>query len=54
MTYDTTPDASQATIACSLQQWIRFEIAKGHPARLVLDTIEAEAALIAEQRGKTP
>jgi hypothetical protein len=50
MTHDTTPDASAAAIARSLQQWVRIEIAKGHPARMVLDAIEQEAAMIQLQR----
>ena len=59
MTYDHTPDASAQAVRMSLQQWIRIEIAKGHPARLVHDVIEQEAELIRLQRAgqewdKTP
>jgi len=50
MTHDATPDASAAAIARSLQQWVQIEIAKGHPARMVLDAIEQEAAMIQLQR----
>jgi len=50
MTHDTTPDASAAAIARSLQQWVRVEIAKGHPARLVRDVIEAEADEIRQMK----
>jgi len=50
MTHDATSDASAAAIARSLQQWVRIEIAKGHPARMVLDAIEQEAAMIRLQR----
>ena len=52
MTQDTTPDASAQAIRMSLQQWIRIEIAKGHPARLVHDVIEQEADLIRRQKGR--
>ena len=50
MTHDTTPDASAQAVRMSLQQWIRVEIGKGHPARLVHDVIEQEADLIRLQR----
>ena len=50
MTHDTTPDASAQAVRMSLQQWIRIEIAKGHPARLVHDVIEQEDDLIRLQR----
>jgi hypothetical protein len=53
MTHDTTPDASAQAVRMSLQQWIRIEIAKGHPARLVHDVIEQEAEMIRRQR-ETP
>jgi hypothetical protein len=53
MTHDTTPDASAQAVRMSLQQWVRVEIAKGHPARLVHDVIEQEAQIIRQQR-ETP
>jgi len=43
-------DATAEAIRRSLQQWTRQQIATGHPARLVLDVIEAEADRIKKER----
>ena len=53
VTHDNTPDASAQAVRMSLQQWIRIELGKGHPARLVRDVIEQEAEIIRRER-ETP